>query len=534
MESHDYVIVGGGTAASIVAYRLGERGHKVCVLEAGPADSSPYIRIPVGWTRTLKDPRVTWQLQYQGSAGTNGRATPLVQGRVLGGSSAVNGAVYNRGQAQDFDLWAAQGNPGWSYPEVLPWFRKSEHFHEPGHEQHRGDRGPMPVTVTPWRAVVGDTFLQGAHSVGIPLNPDYNGAEQTGIGYVQSNIRKGRRWSTAHGFLHPARSRFGVRVITDATVTRVVIENGRASGVDVRIGDQSATQRIIATRAVVLCAGAIGSPKLLQLSGIGPAQVLQDSGIAVAHELPGVGGNLRDHFVPRVIVRGKPDVLSINQRVRGLPLLSELFKWALGRPSVLAVSPVLIYGFWKSRPELPTADFALSYFPASYKLGMIGHIDDQPGLTCGGFALRPESTGYVRVVSADDRDAPEIQPNFLAHEQDQAVTLAALKCARAVMHSAPMQALVQSELLPGAEVQTDDEWMHYARQYGSTGYHPMGTCKMGPADDPLAVVDANLRVHGVEGLSVMDASVMPTMPSANTAAATMMIAEKGAAGLDTR
>jgi choline dehydrogenase len=224
MESHDYVIVGGGTAASVVAYRLGERGHKVCVLEAGPADSSPYIRIPVGWTRTLKDPRVTWQLQYQGSAGTNGRATPLVQGRVLGGSSAVNGAVYNRGQSQDFDLWAAQGNPGWSYPEVLPWFRKSEHFHEPGHEQHRGDRGPMPVTVTPWRALVGDTFLQGAHSVGIPLNPDYNGAEQTGIGYVQSNIRKGRRWSTAHGFLHPARSRFGVRVITDATVTRVVIE----------------------------------------------------------------------------------------------------------------------------------------------------------------------------------------------------------------------------------------------------------------------------------------------------------------------
>jgi choline dehydrogenase len=227
-------------------------------------------------------------------------------------------------------------------------------------------------------------------------------------------------------------------------------------------------------------------------------------------------------------VRCKPHVVTVNERVKGVALLQELLAWAIGRPSVLAISPVLIYGFWKSRPELTRPDIALSYFPASYKLGMIGHLDDKPGLTCGGFQLRPQSQGYVRVTSASDLDAPQIQPNFLAHATDRQVVVAALKCARSIMDSVPMQRLVESEMLPGRDVQSDDEWLQYARQYGSTGYHPVGTCKMGPASDPLAVVDANLKVHGHECLYVMDASVMPTLISANTAAATMMIAEKGA------
>jgi choline dehydrogenase len=528
MSTFDYVIVGGGTAASILAYRLGEQGHTVCVLEAGPEDRNPYIRMPVGWFKTLKDPRVTWQLQYQGSEGTLGRVTPLVQGKVLGGSSAVNGAVYNRGQREDFDTWAELGNPGWGYEDVLPYFRRSERLYGPGDDRFRGRDGAMPVSPISWRTTVGETFLEGAHSIGIPESADYNGESQIGVNYTQGNILRGRRWSTAHAFLHPARRRFKVEVMTGATVTRVLLEATRATGVEYRRGTEAQTRSIAASRGVVLCAGAIGSPKLLQLSGIGPASVLDAAGIAVRSPLEGVGENLRDHYVPRVIVRAQPHVVSANERAQGVALLQELANWLIGRPSVLAISPVLIYGFWKSRPELTRPDIALSYFPASYKLGMIGHLDDKPGLTCGGFQLRPESQGYVRVRSASDLDAPEIQPNFLAHPTDRTVVVAALKCARAIMSSAPMQRLVESEMLPGPDVQTDEQWLQYARQYGSTGYHPIGTCKMGAAGDPRAVVDARLRVHGHERLYVMDASVMPTLISANTAAATMMIAEKGA------
>jgi choline dehydrogenase len=531
MQNFDYVIVGGGTAAGIVAFRLGERGASVCVLEAGPPDHNPYIRVPAGWFKTLVDENVTWQLKHQGSPGTNGRITSLVQGKTLGGSSAVNGAVYNRGQRQDFDAWAELGNPGWNYDEVLPYFRKTEHFYGPGDDQLRGRQGALPVTVTRWRNALGNTFLEGAVAEGIPENLDYNGAEQEGIGYTQGAIHRGRRWSTAHAFLHPARRRFRVQVTTRATVTRILTQGRLATGVEYRLGTDAELRPIGANRGVILCAGAIGSPKLLQLSGIGPAHVLSAAGISVQSDLMGVGENLRDHYVPRVIVRARPHVTSINERVKGAALVREVLAWALGRPSVLSISPVLIYGFWKSRPDALRPDFALSYFPASFKLGRIGHLDDQPGMTCGGFQLRPESRGYVRVKSPSDRDAPLIQPNFLEHPEDQHVVVAALKFARRIMSSEPMKRLVQSELLPGAEVQSDDDWLNYARAYGSTGYHVIGTCKMGAAADPRAVVDAQLRVHGHENLYVMDSSVMPTMPSANTQAATMMIAEKGAAAL---
>ena len=525
-EEFDYVVVGGGTAGSIVAHRLGEKGRSVCVLEAGPADDSRWIRVPVGWTRTLKDPAVTWQFQYEGSAGTKGRRTPLVQGKVLGGSSAVNGAVYNRGQAADFDRWAAAGNPGWAWRDVLLYFRKSERFVDATPGSARGDRGPMPVTVTPWRREVGERFLAAAESMGIPRDPDHNSGIQTGAAYTQGNILRGRRWSAAHGFLHPAVQKFGVRVITGATVSRIVVTDGRATGVEYR-GQGEATSRLVRARSeVIVCAGAIGSPKLLQLSGIGPADVLAAANVPVTRVLPGVGENLRDHYVPRVIVRAKAHVATINQRVRGWPLLQEMAAWMMGRPSILGISPVYIYAFGRSDPSKPTPDLVLSYFPASYKLGMIGHIDDKPGLTCGGFQLRPQSRGFVRIGSADPAQSPVIQPNFLDAEIDRRIVVAAIKLARAVMFAPAMQAVVESELLPGRDVNSDDEWLDYARSYGSTGYHPVGTCRMGPADDPGAVVDARLRVHGISHLRVVDASVMPDLLSANTAAATMMIAEK--------
>lgn len=524
----DYVIVGGGTAASILAYRLGERGFSVCVLEAGPKDRNPWIRIPVGWVKTLKDPRVTWQFEYEASAGTDGRKTPLVQGRVLGGSSAVNGAVYNRGQKEDFDGWEALGNPGWGYSQILKYFRKTERFADGGDDEYRGRDGLMPVTTSYWRDEVADRFIEGAKAVGMPENPDYNGESQSGVNYTQGHIVSGKRWSAAHAFLRPAVQKFGVKVITEALAERVILEGGRAKAVDYSRAGSGDCTRVSARKGVVVCAGAIGSPALLQRSGIGPAEVLNAAGVTVQRALEGVGRNLRDHYVPRVVVRARNGVTSINERVRGAALVKEAMQWLMGRPSVLGISPVLVYGFWKSRADLTRPDIALSYFPANYKLGMIGHLDDKPGMTCGGFQLRPESQGHVHITGADAGASPEIQPNFLAHSEDQRVVVGALKCARAIMQSDPMRAIVEAELLPGPDIRTDDEMLGYAREYGSTGYHAIGTCRMGGPDDPHAVVDPKLKVYGVDGLHVMDASVMPTLVSANTAAATMMIAEKGA------
>ena len=528
MESFDYVIVGGGTAACILALRLGEAGHSVCLLEAGRSDDSLWTRIPAGFTKLLRNPAYSWQLQYEGSEGTAGRATPLVQGRTLGGSSAVNGAVYSRGQAGDYDGWAALGNPGWGYEDLLPYFRRSERFVGAADDRYRGREGPIVVQETPWRDPSCEAFLQGAAEVGIPRTADYNGARQDGIGYCQSSIHKGRRWSTAHGYLAPARQRYGTRVLTGATVSRILTEGRRATGVAYHLGDSPQALQVMARREVLVCAGAIHSPKLLQLSGIGPSALLQAHGIDVVQALDGVGENLRDHFCPRIVARARPGTDSLNTRVRGLPLLRELAAWALGRPSILAISPILLYGFWRTRPELPAPDFVLSFMPASYSLGRIGDVDREPGLTCGAWQLRPKSQGQVCIRSARFQDAPWLQPNFLAAEEDRATVVQALHWARRVFATAPMQRLVQAELLPGAAVQSDDEVLGYARQYGTTGFHPVGTCKMGPAADRLAVVDAALRVHGISGLRVVDASVMPTIPSANTCAATMVVAEKAA------
>lgn len=332
----------------------------------------------------------------------------------------------------------------------------------------------------------------------------------------------------AHAFLHSAPKHFKIEVITSAEATRIVFEGKRATGIRY-LHDGNTEERIAqARKAVILSSGAIGSPKLMQLSGIGDENGLKDAGVSVHHHLPGVGRNFHDHYTVRVSRRAKAHVKSINELVRGPGLVKEAANWFIGRPSVLALSPVLIYGFCRSDAALDTPDFALSYFPASYKAGQIGYLDDQPGLTCGAFQLRPESRGHVRIVSPDVHDTPEIQPNFLAEHNDRRVIIAGLKCARAVLTSTPMQALIEEELLPGSSVNTDDEWLEYARSNGSTGYHPVGTCKMGPAVNSSSVVSSTLQVHGLESLYVIDASIIPQIPSANTMAATMMIAEKGA------
>ncbi|MDQ8030773.1 MAG: GMC family oxidoreductase N-terminal domain-containing protein [Bordetella sp.] len=528
MESFDYVIVGGGTAAGVLAWRLGEAGHSVCVLEAGPADDSAWTRIPAGFTRLLRDPRYSWQLECEPSEGTAGRRTALVQGRTLGGSSAVNGAVYSRGQALDFDTWESLGNTGWGYRDVLPYFRRSEGFVGQADDAFHGRDGPMRVQETPWRDALCETFLQAAHAAGIPRSADYNGATQAGIGYTQSVIHQGRRWSTAHAFLHPAEQRFRTRVITRARVNRILTEHRRATGVEFQRDGDDKREQVLARREVLVCAGAIHSPQLLQLSGIGPAALLQPHGIRVVHALPGVGENLRDHYCPRFVARTGADADSINRRVRGLRLAGEVAAWAMKKPSILSISPILIYGFWKTRAELPSPDFALSFISASYSLGRLGEVDEEPGLTCGAWQLRPQSQGHVRIRSSNVGEQPLIQPNYLSHETDRRVVVDALRWVRRIFQTEPMRSTVRAELLPGPQVQTDDEFLDFVRRYAVTGYHVVGTCKMGPASDPLAVVDPQLRVHGMQGLRVIDASVMPTITSANTCAATVMLAEKAA------
>lgn len=526
METFDYVIAGGGTAAGVLAWRLGARGHSVCVLEAGPPDDSPWTRIPAGFTRLLRNPAFSWQLQFEGSAGTNGRKTPLVQGRTLGGSSAVNGAVYNRGNPLDFDTWESLGNPGWGYGDLLPYFRRSEGFVGAADDGYHGREGPMRVEENPWRDELCESFLAGAELAGIRRNPDYNGAQQDGVGYTQSVIHRGRRWSTAHAFLHPARKAYATKVRTGATVSRILFDGRRATGLEYHEADSVVPKKVMARREVLVCAGAIHSPKLLQLSGVGPSELLQQHGIGVVRALDGVGENLRDHYCPRIVARARPGVDSINRRTRGLPLVRELAAWAMNKPSILAISPILLYAFCRSTPAQPAPDFVLSFISASYAQGRVGEVDEEPGMTCGAWQLRPQSQGQVRIRSANFREVPVIQPNYLSHETDRHTVIQALRRARAVFATEPMQRVMQAELLPGPDARTDDELLDYARQYGVTGYHVSGTCKMGPASDPLAVVDPQLKVHGLDALRVIDASVMPTITSANTCAATVAIAEK--------
>ncbi|MBN9561976.1 MAG: GMC family oxidoreductase N-terminal domain-containing protein [Alphaproteobacteria bacterium] len=528
-DEFDYVIVGAGAAGSVLSARLSEDpGVTVCVLECGPPDRHPHIHVPAGFIKMLFNPDYTWQFKTEPSPGSGGRRIPTTQGRTLGGSSSINGMIYNRGQRADYDHWAQRGNRGWGYVDILPYFHRTEHRIGVADSRYHGREGRLPVTDIDWFHPVCEAFIAGAVGLGLPRNPDYNGARQEGVGYFQRAIYRGWRHSAARAFLHPARRTGRVDIRTDARAAAVLFEGKRAVGVRYLDDRDRKTEQVVrARREVILSSGTVNTAKLLQISGIGPTSLLGEIGVPVVHELPGVGENFRDHYGVRLVARVK-NARTINEMATGLGLAGQIARWASGRPSILSVSPSLVHWFWKSDEALDSADFQGVFSPASYKDGYIGRLDDFPGMTAGVWPHRPESVGYVRARSADPFDDPAIQPNYLADPMDQRVLLGGMKLARRLLQAPELDTYFDGEHLPGPRVESDDELLDFARRYGSTSYHLIGTARMGPASDPTAVVDDQLRVHGLHGLRVVDASIMPNMVSANTYAATMMIAEKGA------
>ena len=527
-DTFDFIIVGSGAAGSVLADRLSEDGkHSICVLEAGPMDSNPWIHMPAGFIKTLANPDVSWQFSTEPTEMTGGRRINTIQGRVLGGGTSINGLIYNRGQPDDLNNWAQRGNRGWGYDDCLPYYKRTERRVGVS-DDTRGTEGGMPVTDMDWFHPVSEAFIEGCVAQGIPRNPDYNNGNQAGVGYYQRIIQNNRRVSAARGRLHPAMARKNLEVRTNARATTLLFEGKRCVGLRYAASADGPRTEIRARREVILSAGTANTARLLQISGIGPAGLLQKLGVAPVHILPGVGENFRDHYASRFIMRAKPGTITLNELARGWRLGTQLVKWATGRPNILATAPSHVYVFWKSFEGLDQPDLQCVFTPGSYKPGKTYVLDDYPGVSAGSWQHRPESTGFVRARSTNPWVDPEIQPNYLSHEMDRRVHIAGLRMMRRLLNSPQLSPFLEGETLPGKDVQSDDEFLDFARNNGVTTYHLIGTAKMGPADDPMAVVDDRLRMHGMEGLRVVDASIMPAMTSANTMATTMMIAERAA------
>ncbi|CAL79428.1 putative choline (or alcohol) dehydrogenase [Bradyrhizobium sp. ORS 278] len=529
MDTFDYVIVGAGSAGCVIASRLSEDPSvTVCVLEAGPRDWHPYIHLPAGFIKTFYMKSINWGYQQEPGPYTAGRSIYAPRGKTLGGSSSINGHVYNRGQSQDFDTWAQLGNRGWSYSDVLPHFRRMEKRIGAGDEQYRGRDGSLHVTTMEWKDTLCEAFMDGAVSLGIPRNPDYNGAIQEGVSYVQRTIQNGRRVSSATAFLKPASKRPNVEIRTHAHATSIMLEGKRAVGVRYHRGGRGGVPvEVRARKEVILSGGTYNSPQLLQLSGIGAPELLQEHGIEVRHALKSVGEGLQDHYAPRTVARVK-NIKTINELARGLNLWGEALKWAVTRKGILSLSPTMVYCFWHSGETAESSDLQLTFTPASYKEGVQGQLEDEPGMTVASWQQRPESRGYVRIRSADPFAPPLIQTNYLTAELDRRVIVAGMKLARRLLASAPLAPYYAYEDFPGPKVNSDDEFLAAATQRATTTFHPGCTCRMGPAESTWATVDDQLRVHGLQGLRIADASIMPRMISANLNAATLMIGDRAA------
>ncbi len=520
-QTFDYVIVGAGSAGCVLANRLSDDPRvTVALIEAGGRDTNPWIHIPAGYYRNITNPKLTWQFGSGPEPELGGRMVNWPRGRVLGGSSAINGLLYVRGQAEDYDVWRQLGNAGWSFRDCLPYFKRAENQQRGADDLH-GVGGPLSVEDVRMENPLCDAFVKSAVAAGIPFTRDFNGASQEGVGYFQLTNKNGRRCSTAVGYLHPVQTRANLAVITHGEIASLTLDGRRVTGVRGTFGGKPGT--IIARREVVLAAGAIGSPQILQLSGIGPGAALTAAGVAVRHDLPGVGENLQDHYQARFVYRCRGEG-SLNDIWHSkLKQLRVGLDYVFNRRGLLTIGAGVVGIFAKSRPELETPDIQFHFMPLSAE-GPGQGLHPFPGVISSVCQLRPESRGTLKIASADPKAPPAIVSNYLAAEADRRVLLDAMRLNRKIVAQQPFADMVVAEHVPGFDVESDAALMAFARAKGTTIFHPCGTAKMGR--DPLAVVDERLRVHGLDGVRVVDASIMPTMISGNTNAPVVMIAEK--------
>ncbi len=520
-QTFDYIVVGAGSAGSVLANRLSaDPKHRVLVLEAG-RESHPWSRIPVGFAKLIENPAANWLYSSEPDEGTGNRRIPIPRGKLLGGSSSINGMVFVRGQSQDYDQWAQLGNRGWSYREVLPIFRDMESYQGDADDEYRGRNGPLKVTESLETGPIYDALIKAAGEVGIQYTKDYNGASQDGIGMTQATIRNGRRMSTAFCYLDPARTRPNLTIRANALTECLLFEAKRCVGVRYTANGQQHEAR--AGREVVVSAGSINSPQLLELSGIGQPDLLRGLGIEVRHGLNGVGENLRDHYSPRMKWAISASLgMTYNDKGRGLGLVWQALKYALTSKGLLGLPAAPIRAYIRTRAGLDAPDAAISWVPfladTNFKLAK------KSGVTAITNILRSESTGSIHVSSKSPNQQPAVRFNFLTAQLDRDVTLEAMRITRRIMTAPAMQGVATDEIAPGVNFQSDDELLDWVKQHAETTYHPVGTCKMG--SDPMAVVDDQLRVHGIQGLRVADASIMPTLTSGNTNAPSIMIGEK--------